>query len=467
MRREKALVKNTAIISIGTFLPKAVSFITLPIVTAGLTQKEYGTYDLITTLVSFFLPMVTLQIQAAAFRFLIDFRSNDKEANRVITNVFVFVTSVSVISLVVLFFVLSSITLPVRLLICLYFFLDILVLSARQVVRGLNNNILYSFSAVVESGLNMVLIIGTVKIGGGGMTALLFSLATATMAGLLLLIIKGRFMARINLSLVDRVFLSEMLRYSLPLVPNVLSDWILRVSDRIVIMAFMGVEATAVYAVANKIPAVLTLVQNTFYYAWQENASLASCDADEDVYYTQMFEIVTQIVSGATALLIAATPVIFTVLVKGDYGEAYKQMPILFLGMFFSIHSAFIGGIYVAHKKTKSMALTTMAAAFINLVIDLTLVGHIGIYAASISTLCSYVFLIIYRMIDIHKYHKIIYKVKKIVLYMLIILCMCFLSWLNRPIYNWLNAVAALVFAVFINRKLIISIKRKLFCRKP
>ena len=48
MSREKALVKNSIIISIGTFLPKLVSLITLPIVTAGLTKAEYCTYDLIT-----------------------------------------------------------------------------------------------------------------------------------------------------------------------------------------------------------------------------------------------------------------------------------------------------------------------------------------------------------------------------------------------------------------------------------
>ena len=49
MSREKALVKNSAIISVGTFLPKLVSLITLPIVTAGLNKTEYGTYDLIIT----------------------------------------------------------------------------------------------------------------------------------------------------------------------------------------------------------------------------------------------------------------------------------------------------------------------------------------------------------------------------------------------------------------------------------
>ena len=51
MNRERALLKNTIIIAIGTILPKMTTFITLPVITASLTQIEYGTYDLITTLV--------------------------------------------------------------------------------------------------------------------------------------------------------------------------------------------------------------------------------------------------------------------------------------------------------------------------------------------------------------------------------------------------------------------------------
>lgn len=103
MNRERALLKNTIIIAIGTILPKMTTFITLPVITASLTQIEYGTYDLITTLVSFFLPMFTLQVQAAAFRFLIEYRGNKIKTRSVITNILFFIIPVSILSLFVLF----------------------------------------------------------------------------------------------------------------------------------------------------------------------------------------------------------------------------------------------------------------------------------------------------------------------------------------------------------------------------
>ena len=76
MSREGKLAKNTLILSIGTFLPKLASIITLPVLTGCLTQSEMGTYDVILILESLFLPTATLQIQTAAFRFLIDARDD-------------------------------------------------------------------------------------------------------------------------------------------------------------------------------------------------------------------------------------------------------------------------------------------------------------------------------------------------------------------------------------------------------
>lgn len=455
MTREKTLVKNSMIISIGTFLPKLTSFITLPIITAELTQREFGTYDLITTLISFFLPLVTLQVQAAAFRFLIDHRNNIHKTKEVITNILAFIIPVSIISLIILFFVLSKISILIRLLICVYFFLDILVLTARQIVRGLAKNMLYSMSAVIESISNMVLIIAMLKLSNTGIIGLLFAMTFATFLGLMVLIIRGNIIKKFDITLLSKKKLKEIISYSWPLIPNVMSDWILRLSDRMVITLFLGLNATAVYAVANKIPSLLTLVQNTFTYAWQENASLASKDDDEDIYYTHMFDLMSRLLSGATAILIITTPILFKMLIKGEYQEAYKQMPILLMAMLFSIYSSFIGGIYVAHKRTKSMGITTVLAAFVNLVLDLCLIRYLGIYAASISTFLSYFVLSIYRMKDVLRYHKISYKIKTMSLYLLVLIIMSIICWFNNLYLNIFNAIIGVLFACVINKNII------------
>lgn len=458
MNREKALAKNTLIISIGTFLPKFSSIITLPIITGGLTKAEMGTYDLISTLVSLFLPVATLQIQSAAFRFLIDVRGNEKETKKIITNIISFILPTSLISLAILYFCLGNVSLVIRWLICLYFFSDILMLSTQQIVRGLSNNKLYSASSVTISFSNMLLIVLTVSIGKQGLVGVLTSITIATTIGLILLLIKGHILSGIDLSLLSKKTLLEMLSYSWPMIPNSLSNWVLSFSDRAVLAAFIELEANAIYSVANKIPALFTTVQGTFVFAWQENASLASKDSDADAYYAEMFDSIFGILVGIMALLIAATPILFCLLIRGDYKEAYYQMPILFMGMLFSSMASFIGGIYVAHKKTRSVGVTTILAAACNLVIDLVFVYKIGIFAASISTLVSYIFLTIYRMVDVQKFQKVKFNTRRFCLLIILLVLMCAICWVNMVALNVLNIILGCIIAVVVNRKILKSI---------
>lgn len=242
------------------------------------------------------------------------------------------------------------------------------------------------------------------------------------------------------------------------MIPNSLSNWVLSFSDRAVLTAFMGLEANAIYSVANKIPALFTTVQGTFVFAWQENASLASKDSDADTYYAEMFDSIFGILVGIMALLIAATPILFWLLIRGDYKEAYYQMPILFMGMLFSSMASFIGGIYVAHKKTRSVGVTTILAAACNLVIDLVFVHKIGIFAASISTLVSYVFLTIYRMVDVQKFQKVKFNTGRFCLLIALLVLMCAICWIDTVALNVLNIILGCIIAVVVNRKIMKSI---------
>ena len=74
MTKEKELIKNTAIITFGKICTQLVGFFLLPLYTAVLSTVEYGTVDLVLTYSSLLLPFVTLALEQALFRFLIDVR---------------------------------------------------------------------------------------------------------------------------------------------------------------------------------------------------------------------------------------------------------------------------------------------------------------------------------------------------------------------------------------------------------
>ena len=98
MSREKTLVKNTLIMALGTFLPRIINLLTTPIITSATTDAQYGQLDLVTTtILSFIVPLCTLQIEQALFRFLVDAKS-EKEQRRVITNGYVMIFGLMVIA---------------------------------------------------------------------------------------------------------------------------------------------------------------------------------------------------------------------------------------------------------------------------------------------------------------------------------------------------------------------------------
>ena len=407
------------------------------------------------------MPLVTLQIHSAAFRFLIDCRGEKKETDEIISNIIGFITPTSIIALLILFFALHTFSLPVRILVCIYYLADIFLAAVQQIIRGFSYNKAYSTSSVIQSFTNMVLVFIFVTGLKKGMIGALLATTVATIAGVVYLMRKIDILGRFHISYINRKVIVEMLKYSWPIVPNSLSNWVLSTSDRLVLVTFMGPAAAGVYAVANKIPTLVSSLQGTFVFAWQENATLASKDDDKGEYYTHMFSGIFRIIAGITAVLIAFTPILFKILIRGSYEDAYIQMPILFMAILFSCVASYMGGIYVAHKKTLNIGITTIVSAVINLAIDLVFVNKIGIFAASISTLISYLFLMIYRMVDAKKFEDIRYNLIEIICICGVLIIMCIIYFMNSLIFSFVNVVIGVIFASLINKSLVISLLDK------
>lgn len=462
MERERALAKNTIIIGFGTFLPKFASIITLPIVTGSLTKAEYGTYDLLLTLISLVLPLATLQIQSAAFRFLVQIRKKKEECSLVITNIVFFTIVCSIIPVIVIFFAIYNYSVFTRVIICFYFLFDIILQTFQQITRGMGRNALYSLSTVANSGINLVLIYILIKLCNFGLSGVISAITLANICSSFLLYRKNNMQDYLSFDLISKDFTKQLISYSWPLIPNNLSSWVMTLSDRLLLSLFLGVEVNAVYAVAKKIPNLLIAVQSTFSLAWQENASLSVKDNDIDNYYSHMFSLIFNLVIGSCAALIGVSPLLFSLLIRGDYMEAYYQMPVLFIALTFTTLSSYLAGIYIADKRTKEIGVTTTIAATINLAIDLIFIPTIGMWAASISTLVGYLFLFVYRIIDLKKYHEISFNYLHIVFGIAVLILFGIVSFINNTVCNCILFIIGLLVFIYLNKILIVSLYQKI-----
>lgn len=467
MNREKQLLKNTVILGLGTFLPKVTSIVVLPLLTAYLTKEEYGTYDLVTVLVSLVLPTATLQIQTAAFRFLITDRENQGNVRSIISTILCFSIPVSLVTLTIMYLMLGSVSNPTKFIVCFYFFIEMLVNSLLQCARGLGHNHIYSLCALMRSVSQLFFALVLVRAMQLGIVGATLMLCLSDTLPLLYLFLSLRISSLFDIRCVDKELLGRMLSYSWPMVPNSMSNWVMRLSNRLVIIYYLGLTANAEFAVANKIPQILTLAQNTFTMAWQENASLAQMDDDADEYYTIMFDRVFRVMAGILALLVAFTPLLFRILIRGEYTEAYKHMPIIFMGMFFFSIAAYLGGIYVAHMRTTSVGMTTVVSAFINLAIDIIATPFFGLYGASWAIFISYLFLCVYRMFDVRRFTSIHFDLWRLIVVTALLGLMCMLCELNVFTINIINLLFGLAFSLILNRGLITATLQQLFSLSP
>ena len=72
MNRYRTLAANVALISIGTFGSKVLVFLMVWFYTEWLSPAEYSTADLLTQTANLLLPLATLGVSDAVFRFAID-----------------------------------------------------------------------------------------------------------------------------------------------------------------------------------------------------------------------------------------------------------------------------------------------------------------------------------------------------------------------------------------------------------
>ena len=81
--RIKYLFKNTAIFTIGNFATKVISFFLIPLYTNVLTTSEYGTVDLVVTISTIAVPIITLNIMEAVMRFNLDRGADKKKITKI------------------------------------------------------------------------------------------------------------------------------------------------------------------------------------------------------------------------------------------------------------------------------------------------------------------------------------------------------------------------------------------------
>lgn len=454
MNREKELAKNTMILTIGKFATQFISFLLLPLYTGILSTEEYGTVDIINTLVMLFLPIVSLQIEQGAFRLLIDAREEDRQ--EIITNVIVTIFCCELCFL--------GILVPVALHVdgeYFGFFGAIVIATAGftlllQIARGLKKNKEYSLASFIMALFTIVfniffLIIIKLRISG-----MLLGTLLGNIVGCVYLLVQLRIQDFINFKFLKKKIILNLLKYSVPLIPSSISWWIFNSSDRVLVTVMLGSSMNGILSASHKFSSAFIMIYNIFVLTWTESICVHINDTDIQEYFNKIFSVAISMFSSIAVIIVAAMPFIYDLLINCRYESGYGLVPIQFVGSMLNVSLGLMGAVYIAKKDTKSVARTAVQSAIINVLVHLWLIDFLGLYASAISTIVALVIMVLIRKREIgSKYFDIIFGKRQAFLIIISWMSVLLVYYQENSFLHLIGLNMALLFAWIINKNLI------------
>ena len=387
--RFKYLIKNTSILTIGSFSSKILVFLLVPLYTSILSTAEYGYYDLIATTIQMLMPVLAVSMYEGAMRFIMD---KSKPNGQVVSIGFRFVLIGTVIftALVLLnkVFRFWEFAADFWLYIIFYFAFGLLNQYANQLARGFEQvrtiAVAGVISTVIVVGCNILFLL-VLKLGLKGFF----------LAYILSYIVTGLYVfnqLRITKYLekvTNKGLQKEMLSYSAPLILNTIGWWANNSLDKYVVTWLCGVAVNGVFSVSYKIPSILNVLQSIFIQAWQISAIKETDSNDSAAFYGGILKMVNIMMSLCCMVLIALTIPIAKLLFAKDFFSAWQYAPFLLLSCVINAAGGVLGPVLSAKKNSKALGLAALYGALTNLVLNVALVYIMGVQGAAIATAIS------------------------------------------------------------------------------
>ena len=402
--RNKYLIKNTLIFTIGNFGSRIIVFFLIPLYTNVMSTSQYGAVDLITTVCTVLGPVLTLNICESVMRFGLDKNTDKDKITRIGTFIFVLsaVIGITIIPISSMFSQVSEYS------VYIYFYAFSLAASQLYLcdLRGKELLLQYSIGNIFQTFMIAILNIYFLVFVKWGTKGYLWAYIIANMLTAIYAIIVGRGYKSFKLSNIDREKMIEMVKYSIVLIPNTFMWWIMNTSDRIMVTSMVSVAANGIYAISYKLPNLVSIFTSVFNQAWSYSAIREDGADDESEYINKVFKHLISMAMLIGIGLLTFTKPILKVYVSPDYYEAWKYTPFLIIGCVYLTLGTFMSTSYTVHKDSFGFLFSGIFGAIFNIGLNFLLIPYIGVYGAAVATCISYIAVFLFRLYHTRKYLK-------------------------------------------------------------
>lgn len=394
IKKYRRLGKNTILIFIGNIGSKLINLVLLPFYTQWLSPEEYGKTELIITYSTIVFWIVSCSIFDSVFVFPKE-QSEEKKKEYFTSALLFSVVSVllcSAVSSVVYSiginagwkgFIFENIWQIFGIMSLMY--VQTLV---QEFVRAIDKFAVYSITGIVQAGV--ITVFSFFLIPHYGVRGFVLAYAIGYTIAAFYSFLFSRAYEFFDLKRATVKSTVEMLRYSLPLVPNGIMVFFLGSVSLPVLESLIGLTAVGLYSMSYKIARMVNILPSMFQKAWLTFAIEESNDTKQySRFYNNALKGLTVIQSLGMVFIMFVAHIYIQQCMSVEYHDAYQYIPILLMGYIFCNMGEFIGSNFVIVKKSKYYFYSTFWSGCVNVVLNFILIPVFSIWGACLAFLIA------------------------------------------------------------------------------
>lgn len=432
--KTKYLLGNISLLTVATFLPKALIFIMLPLYTSCLGTDEYGTADLIHTTVALLLPVLTLQVQDAVLRFAINKKYSAHD---------IFTVAMRIIfgGGALLIFGLTGLkalgVLSVDSVILVFIGINYLTGSLNNIsayfLRGIDRVSVITVGSVLDALMTVICNVLLLFVMQWGLYGYLVANSMGAIVRILYYFRKAKLHTYIKWRIENSQASTDMLKTSIPIIFSALAWWVNNASDKYILRYYWSLSVVGIYAVASKIPSILAAFGEVIIKAYSISAIKEFDREDTDGFLGKSYEAICFVMAVICSVLMAGNVFLAKILFDKDFFEGWIYVPPLLISVMMNLLSDSCSNIILAVGKTPLIMYGAVAGAIVNTVCNFLLIPHFGAYGAAIATVIGFFVMWQIRYFGMERYVHIQHNIKRETAVIALLLVQLLLAyWGNR-----------------------------------
>ena len=384
---ENKVLKTGSLSLLGTVLIRAMNLISIPVFSRLLTTGEYGKVDVFMTSVNIFTIILGLDFAGIVGKGRLDFK---EEADAYIASSLLFTTlcSCGIVFLINILFPLAHVMLGMDRLtvnIMLLYSYAMFVISYRSAEYNFyydyKRNMVMGLSVAIGNFVLSVVLIETVftrqKFWG--------RIIGAAVPTLLIAIFVYFHMLRRGQCKLRKSYVKYSMEFGIPLIPHNLSHMVLSGADKVMINSMINASASGIYSLVytlGMLTHVMFEAMNNVFGPWL----FRQLDKGEknNVRYVQKYY-----------LLVYCT---VKIIAPEKYWEGISIVMWIVYAEFINFTYTLYVNVEFFYKKTMLISMGTVMAAIVNVLLNLLFLKKLGYQFGAVSTIISYLALLIFHM---------------------------------------------------------------------